>query len=57
MNIINERPQDMSFEDYRALRKDQNKELKQKKRGMLIFVAKEKDVKKGRSMKRQAKGV
>lgn len=41
MQILNERPEDMSFNDYKAHLKKQSKWIRDKKRGVLCYVATE----------------
>ena len=40
MNTITERPEDMSYEDYKTYRKAQDKALKQYKKGRLVWLSK-----------------
>jgi hypothetical protein len=40
MNIITERPKDMSYEDYRTYRKAQEKALKQYRKGKVVWLSK-----------------
>lgn len=40
IKILNERPEDMSFEDYKSFRRIQDKLIKRHKKGKVVFLSK-----------------
>lgn len=50
--ILNERPEGMSMEEYRFIRKSQQKEIKNYLKGDIVFVSKKFGQKKGISAQR-----